>query len=230
MGDRVGFTPRPANTSWGVRASTGTGLKRSSGSLPAPQPLSWAASAACYWLLLRVPVDADDSIHLPASQHLHGDAGHHTRPLSSLDWFQLPGVQHLFVHTKVGVVFVRRVSATPVDPRLHFLSHITSLSGGFGRKTGEAGKKAQWYLDSRHPIAQKGASVFHVGHVVRVAQTALAAVILGGICATWLDRTGARPPIGCQRLLLIRWRCCDKWKVAVIYWWDDADIAAVFVG
>jgi hypothetical protein len=51
------------------------------------------------------------------------------------------------------------------------------------------------YLDTGHAVPQEGAGVFDMGDVVRVAEAAAAALVLGWVDASRRDWLGFLPPV-----------------------------------
>ena len=113
--------------------------------------------------------DADDALHLAAAEHLAGDAGDDAGPLRAGHGGAALGVHHLVHHAEAHLV-VGEVAAAAVHDGLE-------------------------RLDAGHAVAQERARILDVRDVVRVAQAALGAVLLGGVGAAGLDGLRLLAPI-----------------------------------
>ena len=113
--------------------------------------------------------DAHDPLHLPAAKHLDRDRGDDPGPLRALHRVALLRVENLPDDAEPRLV----VAQVPA-PAVH---------RGLER------------LHPGHPVPEERARVLDVRDVVRVAQTALRAVLLRGVRAPGLDRARLLPPI-----------------------------------
>ena len=135
-----------------------------------------------------VAPDADDGLDRLAAQHFERHLRHNPCPLGSIHRRPVLGVENLSVHSEAQLIFVLDVAVRHTNvPSDHTTRNTdrcrpcTTTSRSSTRDIPTAVSPRRGVIDSARASTEEGAGVLHFRDVVRVAQSALAAVVFGRV-------------------------------------------------